>query len=71
MTQTQTLYRLPTAAAILAVEQRTLKRWHEQGKIRLVELPGGHYRVPGEEITRLLQNTAPTERIIEATDLPY
>jgi excisionase family DNA binding protein len=59
MTKTETLYRLPTAAAILTVTPRTLKNWHDQGKIRFVELPGGHFRVPGEEITRLLQAITP------------
>ena len=48
-----TLYNLPAAAAILSVHPQTLKRWHKQGKITLVELPGGHWRVPASEVTRL------------------
>ena len=52
---TETLYRLPFAANLLKVHPRTLKRWHQAGLINLVELPGGQFRVPGEEITRLLQ----------------
>jgi len=61
MSKTETLYRLPTAAAILAVHPRTLKRWHEQGKIRLVELPGHQFRMPGEEITRLMEQGKPQD----------
>jgi excisionase family DNA binding protein len=63
--QTETLYRLPTAAAFLAVHQRTLKRWYEQGKIRLVALPGGQYRMSGTEITRLIANPLPSQEAPE------
>jgi len=52
---TETLYRLPFAANLLKVHPRTLKRWHQAGLIQLVELPGGQFRVPGEEITRIMQ----------------
>jgi putative resolvase len=67
--KTETTYLLPTAAAILNVHPRTLKRWHKQGLLRLIELPGGHFRVPGDEITRLLAQPeqAPlTEQTTEA-----
>ena len=47
------LYKLPEAAAILSVHPQTIKRWHEQGKIELVELPGRHWRVPESELRRL------------------
>ena len=57
-----TLYNLPDAAAILSVHPQTLKRWHKQGKIMLVELPGGHWRVPASEVTRLATGVEPTEQ---------
>jgi excisionase family DNA binding protein len=47
-------YRLPEAAAILSVHPRTLKRWQRAGKLRLIELPGGQFRVPETEVSRLL-----------------
>jgi len=48
-----TLYKLPEAAKILNVHVRTIKRWHEQNLISLIELPGGHFRVPESEVKRL------------------
>jgi len=51
---TDKLYKLPEAAKLLNVHARTLKRWHEQGKIVLVTLPGGHFRVPESEVRRLM-----------------
>ena len=51
---TDQLYKLPEAAKLLNVHARTLKRWHEQGKITLVTLPGGHFRVPESEVRRLM-----------------
>ena len=57
--ETEYTYRLPSAAAILNVHPRTLKRWYHDGKIRLIELPGGQFRVPGAEINRLLENPLP------------
>lgn len=51
---TDKLYRLPEAAEILQVNARTIKRWNEQGFIKLVELPGGHFRVPESELRRLI-----------------
>ncbi len=60
----ETTYRLPDAAAILSVHPRTLKRWYRDGRIRLIELPGGQFRVPGSEILRLLG--MPAQPILEA-----
>lgn len=47
------LYKLPEAARILGKHTATIKRWHEQNLISLVELPGGHFRVPESEVKRL------------------
>lgn len=59
--ETETLYKLPTAAAILSVHTRTLKRWHEKGQAHLVELPGGQYRMTGTEIKRLIGTLPPKD----------
>jgi putative resolvase len=59
--ETETTYRLPRAAAILSVHPRTLKRWGRDGHIRLIELPGGQFRVPCTEITRLLAASSQPE----------
>ena len=64
--QTETLYRLPVAASLLSVHPRTLKRWHEQGKIELVELPGGQFRITGSEITRVMGNKPEKETTEQA-----
>lgn len=56
--ETEKTYRLTEAAAILKVHPRTLKRWQRAGQIRLIELPGGQFRVPGEEVLRLLNTSA-------------
>jgi len=47
------LYKLPQAAAILGVTPQTIKLWHKAGKITLVQLPRGHWRVPESEVIRL------------------
>lgn len=59
--ETETLYKLPTAAAILSVHVRTLKRWHEKQQAHLVELPGGQYRITGTEIKRLMGTPPPKD----------
>jgi molybdopterin-binding protein len=42
------------AAKVLGVSYPTLKQWIYRGKIRTVKTPGGHHRVPENEIDRLL-----------------
>lgn len=48
------LFRLDVAADKLSVGIRTLKRWDREGKIALIELPGGHLRIAESEIIRLM-----------------
>ena len=48
------LFRLDVAADKLSVGIRTLKRWDREGKIALIELPGGHLRIAESEIARLM-----------------
>ena len=42
------------AARQLGVTYSTLKRWIHQGSVRTVRTEGGHHRVSGDEIDRLL-----------------
>lgn len=44
---------LRSAARVLSVHKNTLKNWRRAGKIILVQLPGGHWRVPRSEIARI------------------
>jgi molybdopterin-binding protein len=46
-------YRLRAAAEMLGVSYQTLKLWIYQKKIRSVQTPGGHHRIPRSEIARL------------------
>ena len=42
------------AARQLGVTYSTLKRWIHEGSVRSVKTKGGHHRIPGEEVGRLL-----------------
>src|SRR5215471_14295056 len=47
------LLKLPEAAALLNISYPTIKQWIYKGKIRSVQGPGGHHRIPQSEIDRL------------------
>ena len=47
------LLKLPEAAELLNISYPTIKQWIYKGKIRSVQGPGGHHRIPQEEIDRL------------------
>lgn len=42
------------AAQILGVSYSTLKQWIYHGKLRSVRTPGGHHRIPRNELDRYL-----------------
>lgn len=42
------------AAKALGVSALTVWRWCKKGKIKAWRTPGGHYRIPREELDRLL-----------------
>jgi molybdopterin-binding protein len=48
------LYPVRHACKVLGVSYPTLKQWIYKGKIKTVKTPGGHHRIPGTEIDRLL-----------------
>lgn len=53
------LYPMHEAIKILGVSLRTLQRWDNAGKIRIVRTPGGRRRVPESEMKKLLGEQEP------------
>jgi molybdopterin-binding protein len=47
------LLKLPEAAELLNISYPTLKQWIYKGRIRSIQGPGGHHRIPQTEIDRL------------------
>jgi len=47
------LLKLPEAAELLNISYPTIKQWIYKGRIRSVQGPGGHHRIPQSEIDRL------------------
>lgn len=41
------------AAHACGVTATAIKKWIRQGKVRAIRTPGGHFRIPVEEVTRL------------------
>lgn len=56
---------LKSAARVLTVHKDTLKNWARAGKLLLVRLPGGHYRVPRSEIGRIRAGLSLSEKDAE------
>jgi len=52
------LYTPRDAAQVLGVSYASLKQWIYNGKIKSVQTPGGHHRIPESEIDRLLPRAA-------------
>ncbi len=48
------LYPLRDACKVLGVSYPALKQWIYKGKVKTVKTPGGHHRIPENEIDRLL-----------------
>src|SRR5437868_8375048 len=53
----ETLVRPRDAAVQLQISYPTIKQWIYHRKLRTVQTPGGHYRIPQSEIDRLLYRT--------------
>jgi molybdopterin-binding protein len=45
------------AALRLGISYPTMKQWLYRGKLNAVKTPGGHYRIPEEELDPLLHNS--------------
>src|SRR6266568_1519316 len=56
------LVKLPDAAKELGISYPTLKQWIYRGKVRSVKTPGGHHRIPRDEIDRLTGGRAGKSR---------
>lgn len=53
------------AAELFAVSTKTVARWAEEGKIRVVVTPGGHRRYPKADLDAILVPVAePEESLI-------
>lgn len=63
------LLTLREAAARLNVSVATLKRYIYEGKIRSAKLPGGHHRIPEEEVARVV-SAGGTEADAAAATIP-
>jgi len=50
------------AAARLDIGYSTLKQWIYAGRVRTIETPGGHHRIPAAECARLSSERAPRQR---------
>ena len=55
------LLRPVEAASELGISYPTLKQWIYRGRIKSIRTPGGHHRIPRNEIERLLGESAPRE----------
>jgi molybdopterin-binding protein len=53
------LYRVPEAARQLSISAPTLKLWIRSGKVHSIRTPGGHHRIPRDEIDRLAGRRRP------------
>jgi excisionase family DNA binding protein len=62
------LYTLDEACELLSVSKNTLRRWGASGAIKLAFTPGGHRRVPGHEIERIL-GTDVTPKVLDEEEL--
>jgi len=56
-TESDLLLRPRDAAVQLQISYPTIKQWIYHRKLRAVQTPGGHYRIPQAEIDRLLYRT--------------
>jgi molybdopterin-binding protein len=52
------LYTPREAAQVLGVSYPSLKQWIYSGKLKSVQTPGGHHRIPETEIDRLLPRSS-------------
>ena len=49
------------AALRLGISYPTMKQWLYQGKVKAAKTPGGHYRIPEEELDGLLYKSSSPE----------
>lgn len=49
------------AAKLIGISYPTIKQWIYEGKIESVKTPGGHHRIPSQEVERLTGGKAALE----------
>lgn len=53
MKRDETVLKLAVVERELGVSRWTLYEWLKSGQIKGIKLPGGHYRIPMDEVLRL------------------
>ena len=53
------LYKPRDAARALGISYASMKHWIYEGKLKSVQTPGGHHRIPESEIDRLVPPLTP------------
>lgn len=56
-TEHQELFTVTQVARLLLVTPRTVTNWCETGRIKSFKTPGGHRRVPREEVMKYIRAT--------------
>ena len=49
------IYTLGEFAGLCKVHVTTVRRWIAAGRLQVIRLPGGGYRIPGDEVSRIRQ----------------
>jgi len=57
------VFRVKQVSKKLGVSPRTIYRWIEQGRINIVKLPSGRYRVKSDELKRLSTDNSKNRKI--------
>jgi molybdopterin-binding protein len=57
------LYTPREAAQVLGISYSSLKQWIYQAKLKTVQTPGGHHRIPESEIDRFLPRLATSGKV--------
>ena len=71
MVESNANFTLKRAAQTLGVHEQTLRNWEERGLIRMVRLPGSHYRrVPAAEVKRLVAAMQETPPMLQTISPP-
>lgn len=67
MARRDDVLRIGQAATLLGVSVDTLRRWEEEGRLRVERSEGGHRLVPLPEVRRLLGDRPEPQRTIRAS----
>lgn len=65
MTASEKLFTPREAAQVLGISYPTLKQWIYKRKIRTIQTPGGHHRIPEREIDRFLYRASEGHEPVE------